>query len=118
MTISTNPRNIWMLTAGNRLFGFLFGTVLSGSAVYSYLVAEYKASNDLLTEDIYVRRHPEKAHESTELGVSVPIVQLSTDHAGLAAVVQKLTPILEPARLRRSSHQLRQEHRGAGAREE
>ena len=38
-----------------RLFGFLFGTVLSGSAVYSYLVGEYKASNDLLTEDIYVR---------------------------------------------------------------
>lgn len=38
-----------------RLFGFLFGTVLSGSAVYSYLVSEYKTSNDLLTEDIYVR---------------------------------------------------------------
>lgn len=35
------------------LFGFLFGTVLSGSAVYSYLVSEYKTSNDLLTEDIY-----------------------------------------------------------------
>jgi len=35
------------------LFGFLFGTVLSGSAVYSYLVGEYKTSNDLLTEDIY-----------------------------------------------------------------
>jgi hypothetical protein len=39
----------------NSLFGFLFGTVLSGSAVYSYLVGEYKTSNDLLTEDIYVR---------------------------------------------------------------
>lgn len=37
------------------LFGFLFGTVLSGSAVYSYLVGEYRTSNDLLTEDIYVR---------------------------------------------------------------
>merc|ERR1712000_701691 len=33
--------------------GGLFGSVLSGSAVYSYLVGEYKASNDLLTEDIY-----------------------------------------------------------------
>ncbi|KAL6869030.1 hypothetical protein ACO1O0_000353 [Amphichorda felina] len=35
------------------LFGFLFGTVLSGAAVYSYLIGEYKTSNDLLTEDIY-----------------------------------------------------------------
>ncbi|KAK5987591.1 hypothetical protein PT974_11723 [Cladobotryum mycophilum] len=35
------------------LFGFLFGTALSGSAVYSYLVKEYRAANDLLTEDIY-----------------------------------------------------------------
>lgn len=39
----------------SRLFGFLFGCVLSGGAVYSYLVQEYKTSNDLLTEDIYVR---------------------------------------------------------------
>ncbi|OAQ63359.1 lipoprotein leucine-zipper domain-containing protein [Pochonia chlamydosporia 170] len=35
------------------LFGFLFGCVLSGSAVYTYLIQEYKASNDMLTEDIY-----------------------------------------------------------------
>ncbi|ODA76548.1 hypothetical protein RJ55_07818 [Drechmeria coniospora] len=34
-------------------FGFLFGCVLSGGAVYNYLLQEYKASNDLLTEDIY-----------------------------------------------------------------
>lgn len=39
----------------DRLFGFLFGTVVAGSSVYSYLVSEYKVSNDLLTEDIYVR---------------------------------------------------------------
>lgn len=39
----------------SRLFGFLFGCVLSGGAVYSYVLGEYKASNDLLTEDIYVR---------------------------------------------------------------
>ncbi|KAH8177640.1 hypothetical protein LIA77_02722 [Sarocladium implicatum] len=38
------------------LFGFLFGCVLSGGAVYSYLVQEYKTSNDLLTEDIYTLR--------------------------------------------------------------
>jgi hypothetical protein len=35
------------------LFGFLLGTVLSGTAVYSYLLGEYKTSNELLTEDIY-----------------------------------------------------------------
>lgn len=38
-----------------RLFGFLFGSVLAGGAAYSYLLQEYKASNDLLTEDVYVR---------------------------------------------------------------
>jgi len=42
----------------NRLFGFLFGCVLSGGAVYSYLFQEYKTSNELLTEDIYVRSLP------------------------------------------------------------
>ena len=36
------------------LFGFLFGCVASGAGVYSYLIGEYKASNDLLIEDIYV----------------------------------------------------------------
>ncbi|CAH0019440.1 unnamed protein product [Clonostachys rhizophaga] len=35
------------------LFGFLLGTALTGSAVYTYLVGEYKTANDLLTEDIY-----------------------------------------------------------------
>lgn len=37
------------------LFGFLFGSVLAGGSVYSYVLQEYKASNELLTEDIYVR---------------------------------------------------------------
>jgi hypothetical protein len=37
------------------LFGFLVGSALAGAGVYGYLVKEYKASNDLLTEDIYVR---------------------------------------------------------------
>ncbi|TLS26164.1 hypothetical protein PpBr36_05250 [Pyricularia pennisetigena] len=35
------------------LFGFLFGTTLAGSGVYYYVLQEYKAANDLLTEDIY-----------------------------------------------------------------
>jgi hypothetical protein len=37
------------------LFGFFFGSTLTGSAVYYYVYQEYKTSNELLTEDIYVR---------------------------------------------------------------
>lgn len=36
------------------LFGFLLGTTLSGTAVYYYVLQEYKSSNDQLTDDIYV----------------------------------------------------------------
>ncbi|TPX15397.1 uncharacterized protein E0L32_004377 [Thyridium curvatum] len=35
------------------LFGFLLGTTLAGSGVYYYVLQEYKASNELLMEDIY-----------------------------------------------------------------
>ncbi|KAI2633622.1 hypothetical protein GGS26DRAFT_53562 [Hypomontagnella submonticulosa] len=35
------------------LFGFLLGSTLAGAGVYSYVLREYKASNELLTEDIY-----------------------------------------------------------------
>lgn len=38
-----------------RLFGFLFGSTLTGAGVYYYILEEYKVSNELLTEDIYVR---------------------------------------------------------------
>lgn len=38
-----------------RLFGFLLGSSLAGSGVYYYVLQEYKASNDQLMEDIYVR---------------------------------------------------------------
>lgn len=37
-----------------RLFGFLLGTVGAGGALYYYVVDQYKVSNELLTEDIYV----------------------------------------------------------------
>lgn len=37
------------------LFGFFLGSSLAGAGVYSYLLQEYKTSNELLTEDIYVR---------------------------------------------------------------
>ncbi|CCF44925.1 hypothetical protein CH063_14172, partial [Colletotrichum higginsianum] len=35
------------------LFGFFLGSSLAGAGVYSYLLQEYKTSNELLTEDIY-----------------------------------------------------------------
>ncbi|KAI1203085.1 hypothetical protein F5X97DRAFT_318684 [Nemania serpens] len=35
------------------LFGFLLGSTLAGGGVYGYTLRDYKASNDLLTEDIY-----------------------------------------------------------------
>ncbi|OIW34694.1 hypothetical protein CONLIGDRAFT_626727 [Coniochaeta ligniaria NRRL 30616] len=35
------------------LFGFFLGSTLAGSAVYYYVLQEYKSSNELLTGDIY-----------------------------------------------------------------
>lgn len=37
-----------------RLFGFLLGSTVAGAGVYYYVLEEYKVSNELLTEDIYV----------------------------------------------------------------
>lgn len=44
-----------------RIFGFLVGTVTAGAGLYYYVVDEYKVSNELLTEDVYVSTI---AHES------------------------------------------------------
>ena len=41
--------------AVHRLFGFLLGSTTAGAAMYYYVVDEYRISNELLTEDIYVR---------------------------------------------------------------
>ncbi|KAH9996938.1 hypothetical protein F4779DRAFT_606708 [Xylariaceae sp. FL0662B] len=35
------------------LFGFLLGSTLAGFSVYGYVLREYKASNELLSGDIY-----------------------------------------------------------------
>lgn len=40
------------------IFGFLLGATASGSALYYYVIEEYKVSNELLTEDIYVSCPP------------------------------------------------------------
>lgn len=39
-----------------RLFGFFLGSTLAGAGTYYYVLEEYKVSNELLTEDIYVSR--------------------------------------------------------------
>ncbi|KAI3334685.1 hypothetical protein F4824DRAFT_466775 [Ustulina deusta] len=60
----TTPRNLADATAAlparkpvgafrGGLFGFLLGTTLAGGGVYGYTLRDYKASNELLTEDIY-----------------------------------------------------------------
>lgn len=36
------------------VFGFLLGSFLAGAGLYYYVIDEYKVSNELLTEDIYV----------------------------------------------------------------
>ena len=41
-----------------RLFGFFFGSTLTGAGIYYYVLDEYKLSNELLTEDIYVSTDP------------------------------------------------------------
>lgn len=38
-----------------RLTGFLLGSTLSGAGMYYYVLNEYRVSNELLTEDIFVR---------------------------------------------------------------
>lgn len=47
--------NSFFVTGVFRVFGFLLGSSLAGAAVYYYIFDEYKLSNELLTEDIYVR---------------------------------------------------------------
>ncbi|KAL2122901.1 hypothetical protein VTJ04DRAFT_3356 [Mycothermus thermophilus] len=37
------------------LFGFFLGSSLAAGGIYYYAIQDYKASNELLTEDIYVR---------------------------------------------------------------
>jgi hypothetical protein len=43
------------LSPSSRLFGFFLGSTLAGASVYYYILEEYKVSNEMLTEDIYVR---------------------------------------------------------------
>jgi hypothetical protein len=38
----------------HRIFGFLLGATATGASFYYYVLSEYKVSNELLTEDIYV----------------------------------------------------------------
>ena len=49
--------NQWIYAPKNRIFGFLLGSTLAGAATYYYILEEYRVSNELLTEDIYVSNH-------------------------------------------------------------
>jgi hypothetical protein len=37
------------------LTGFLLGATLAGSGMYYYVLNEYRVSNEVLTEDMFVR---------------------------------------------------------------
>jgi hypothetical protein len=54
-----------LISLHNSLFGFLLGSTLAGASVYYYILEEYKVSNELLTEDIYVRCSPSHKHPPT-----------------------------------------------------
>lgn len=43
-----------LTSCSNSIFGFLLGSTLAGAGLYYYVVDEYKVSNELLTEDVYV----------------------------------------------------------------
>ncbi|KAM9878312.1 hypothetical protein VDGL01_07621 [Verticillium dahliae] len=74
-----------VLSLARSLLGFFAGSSLAGAGVYSYLVKEYKLSNELLTEDIYRRRRregrrmpflPVESHPELERRLSpVPVLQ-------------------------------------------
>ena len=49
-------KRIWLTY--DRLFGFLLGATTSGAGMYYYVIDEYRVSNELLTEDIYVSCYP------------------------------------------------------------
>ncbi len=51
----------------DRLFGFLLGSTIAGTAVYYYILEEYKVSNELLTEDIYaLQAAVQRIHEHVQ----------------------------------------------------
>jgi hypothetical protein len=49
------PLDLKTNTTVCRLFGFLLGSSLAAYGTYYYILDEYRMSNELLTEDIYVR---------------------------------------------------------------
>ena len=74
-----------------RLFGFFLGSTLTGAGIYYYVLDEYKVSNELLTEDIYVRHElPRFTPFSSSTGVGVrshdkPLAHGSQQTATLSA---------------------------------
>lgn len=51
---SLNNLSDGLIARKSRLFGFLLGSTAAGASVYYYILEEYKISNEMLTEDIYV----------------------------------------------------------------
>ncbi|KAL9639089.1 MAG: hypothetical protein Q9164_001152 [Protoblastenia rupestris] len=55
-TTSTAPITVRKPVGAFRggIFGFLLGSVVAGAGTFYYVMEEYRVSNELLTEDIYV----------------------------------------------------------------
>lgn len=58
MHLPFENRRLWsgvLMFTVRRLFGFLLGATTAAGGMYYYVIDEYRISNELLTEDIYVR---------------------------------------------------------------
>lgn len=44
----------WLILIASRMLGFAIGSMTAGVVVYKYVLEEYRVSNELLTEDVYV----------------------------------------------------------------
>lgn len=64
---SAKQRRYQLLNIYHSLFGFLLGSVIAGAGLYYYVIDEYKVSNELLTEDIYVRASLWQTHVPSPL---------------------------------------------------
>ncbi|KAF3400830.1 SWR1 complex subunit vps71 [Talaromyces pinophilus] len=63
------------------LFGFLLGSVAAGVSVYYYILKEYRVSNELLTEDIYLSStSPHNPNFDTKMPL-VEVLGTSRSHA-------------------------------------
>jgi hypothetical protein len=70
------------LTWSNSIFGFLLGSTLSGAGLYYYVVDEYRVSNELLSEDVYVSFPPNECE----------VLAQSIEHSTYTMICRRFNP--------------------------